>query len=179
MSSQKIGRKKSGALRGGKLIRGSGGACDALAGPGPTPSLNPGNSGQSVSPTMEDMAALVRNSLTNCGHPIEEIIREVFIPKLRAKETKFFIIGGKIETRVTDDHNIQLKTAVELLKMCGYYAAQKIEVNVDQTDPIDMRSVSNDDIRAFLEIEARIKERNSAGEGRILQAEPHDLASGG
>jgi len=43
------------------------------------------------------------------GNPIEEIIRDVLIPKLRAKKTKFFIIGDKIETRVTDDHNIQLK----------------------------------------------------------------------
>ncbi len=172
-----MGRKKSAALRGGKLIRVSG-ACDALAGAGPTPGLNPRNSAQSVSSTMEDMAASVRKLLANCGNPIEEIIREVLIPKLRAKKTKFFIIAEKIETRVTDDHNIQLKTAVELLKMSGYYAAPKVEVNVDQTDPIDMRSVSNDDIRAFLAIEARIKERNPAGEGRILQAEPHDLASG-
>ena len=178
MSSQKIGRKKSAALRGEKLIRVSG-ACDALAGAGPTPGLNPSNSGQSVSSTMEDMVASVRKLLANCGNPIEEIIREVLIPKLRAKKTKFFVIGEKIETRVTDDHNIQLKAAVELLKMCGYYAAEKVEVNIDQINPIDMRNVSDDDLRALLEASARIEKRNSAGEGRILQAEPHDLASGG
>ncbi len=120
-----------------------------------------------------------REILANCGHPIEEIIREVFIPKLHAKKTKFFILGGKIETRVTDDHNIQLKTVVELLKMCGYYAAEKVELNIDQINPIDMRKASDDDLRAILKIAARIEKGNSAGEGRILQAEADDLASGG
>jgi hypothetical protein len=176
--SKKIGRKKSAALRSGKLIRVSGGR-DPLAGAGLTPDLSPRNSAQSASSTMEHMAASVRNFLARCGYPIEEIIREVLIPKLRAKKTKFLVIGRKIETRVTDDHNIQLKTAVELLKMGGYYAAEKVEVNIDQINPIDMRNVSDDDIKALVKAAARLEMRNSASEGRILQAEPNDLASGG
>jgi hypothetical protein len=103
--------------------------------------------------------------LANCCYPIEEIIRKILIPKLHAKETKLFFTGGKVEARVVDDHQVQLKTALELAKMCGCYSAEKVEVNIDQTNPIDMRRASDDDLRTVLEIAARIEKGHSAGQG--------------
>src|SRR5258708_39759143 len=96
-----MGRKKSAALRGGKLIRVSG-ACDALAGAGPTPGLNPRNSAQSVSSTMEDMAGSVRKLLANFGNPIEEINKGGFIPKIQPKENKIFIFCGEKKNNGND-----------------------------------------------------------------------------
>lgn len=92
---------------------------EALAGAASTAGLSLQNFAQSADSNLENTASSLREILANCGHPLEVIIRKLLIPKLYAKETKVFVIGGKIETRVTDDHNIQLKTAIELLKMCG------------------------------------------------------------
>ena len=157
-------RKKTVAKRRRKLTR-VGSEREALAGAGPTAGLSQHNSAQSVSSIVENTASSVREILANCDHPIEEIIRKIFIPKLYAKETKFIINAGKVEIRVVDDHYIQLKTALELAKMCGCYAAERVEMNIDQTNPIDMRRASDDDLRTILEIAARIEKGDSAGQG--------------
>jgi len=157
-------RKKTAAKRRGELTR-VGSEREALAGAGPTAGLSQHNSAQSVCSIAENTASSVRDILANCGHPIEEIIRKILIPKLYAKETKLLINGGRVEIRVVDDHHIQLKTALELAKMCGCYSAEKVEVNIDQTNPIDMRRASDDDLRTILEIAARIEKGNSAGQG--------------
>ena len=172
-------RKKTAAKRRGKPTTRVGSERDALAGMGPAAGLGQRNSAQSVCSIAENTGSSVREILANCDHPIKEIIRKIFIPKLYAKETKFLINGGKVEIRVVDDHYIQLKTALELAKMCGCYAAEKVEVNIDHTTPIDMTGASDDELKAILKIAAELKERNSGGKGRILQTEPNDLASGG
>jgi len=156
-------RKKTAAKGGGRLI-GIGNDREALAGAGSIVGLSPHNSAQSVCSVVENTASSVRDILANCGHPIEEIIRHVLIPKLHAKKTKFFFTDGKVEARVVDDHHVQLKTALELAKMCGCYAAENVEMNIDQTTPIDMRELSDDDLRAFLKITARFRTGDSAGE---------------
>jgi hypothetical protein len=171
-------RKKTAAKRRGKPAT-VGSEREALAGMGPTAGLGQHHSAQSVCSIADNTGSSVRDILANCDHPIEEIIRKIFIPKLYAKETKFLMNGGKVEIRVVDDHYIQLKTALELAKMCGCYAAEKVEVNIDHTTPIDMTGASDDELKAILKIAAEIKERNCGGKGRILQAKPSDLASGG
>src|SRR3982074_3498976 len=86
---------------------------EALIGAASTAGLTQHNSAQLAYSVSENTPSSVREMLANCDHPTEAIIRKVLIPKLYAKETKYFVIDGKIETRVSDDNNIKLKAALE------------------------------------------------------------------
>ena len=134
-----------------------------------------------VSPTANTPSS-VREILANCGHPIEEIIRKILIPKLYAKEIQVIKNRGKVETRVVDNHDIQLKTAVALAKMCGCDAANKGDASLGNLDPtlkFDIDGATNDELVSILKIVCEIRARNSASRGRMLQAEPNDMTLGG
>ncbi len=126
---------------------------------------------------VEDSALPVREILANCGHPIEEVIEKVLIPKLFAKKHIFLRNAGEIEVRIVDDHDIQLKACLALAKLCGYSAEKVVEVNVDQTNSINMSEASDHDLREILKIASRSK--GSARESRMVQAVSNDLAPGG
>lgn len=148
---------------------------EALVGTKPTAGLRPGRS------ITENTASSVREILANCNHPIEEIFRKVVIPKLYAKELKVITIRGKVETLIVENHDIQLKTALELAKMCGCYTAAKSDRDADSTDgtaQFDLSGVSNDELIAIIKLASNIKGENSVGQSRILQAEPNDMAPG-
>jgi hypothetical protein len=139
------------------------------------------NSIKSILSPAANTPSSVREILANCGHPIEEIIRKVLIPKLHAKEIQVIKNRGKVETRVVDDHDIQLKTAIELAKMCGCDAANKGDARVGDCKPtatlgFDMDGATNDELVSMIRIVCKIRERNSAGQGRILQSKPSDVA---
>lgn len=146
---------------------------EALAGTRPTAGLRAGGS------ITENTASSVREILANCNHPIEEIFRKFVIPKLYAKEIKVVTRRGKVETLVVDNHDIQLKTALELAKMCGCYTADKSGGDTDSADGIaqfDASGVSNDELMAIIKLASNIREKNSVCQSRILQAKPHDMA---
>lgn len=129
----------------------------------------------------ENTASSVREILANCKHTIEEILRNFVIPKLYAKEIKVITSRGKVETLVVDNHDIQLKTAVELAKMCGCYTAAKSDGDTDSTDQTaqaDLSGASDDELIAIIKLASNIKERNSVGQNRILQAKANDMAPG-
>ena len=139
------------------------------------------NSIKSILSPAANTPSSVREILANCGHPIEEIIRKVLIPKLHAKEIQVIKNRGKVEARVVDNHDIQLKTAVALAKMCGCDAANKGDASLGNLDPtlkFDIDGATNDELLSILKIVCAIRERNSASRGRMLQAEPNDMTLG-
>ena len=147
----------------------------ALAGTEPTAGLNAGRS------ITENTASSVREILANCNHPIEEIFRKFVIPKLYAKDIKVITSRGKVETLVVDNHDIQLKTALELAKMCGCYTAAKSEGDTDNTDgtaQFDLSGASDDELVAIIKLASNSKEKNPVRQSRILQAKPNDMAPG-
>ena len=140
------------------------------------------NSIKSILSPAANTPSSVREILANCGHPIEEIIRKILIPKLYAKEIQVIKNRGKVETRVVDNHDIQLKTAVALAKMCGCDAANKGDANQGNPEPavyFDTHGATNDEFVSILKIVCEIRARNSARRGRMLQAEPNDMTLGG
>ncbi len=147
---------------------------EALARTEPTAGLGAGRS------ITENTASSVREILANCNHPIEEIFRKFVIPKLYAKDIKFITSRGNVETLVVDNHDIQLKTALELAKMCGCYTADNSVGDTDSTDgtaQFDLSGVSNDELMAIIKLASNIKEKNPVCQSRILQAKPNDMAA--
>ena len=161
--NQKKERTKAAAKRSAKLVKVNR-ERDAFAVAGPTARPSARNSVQSVYSISEDTAFSVREILANCGHPIQEIFRKVIIPKLYAKEVKVITSRGKVQTLVVDNHDIQLKTALELAKMCGCYTADKSGGDRDSADGIaqfDASGVSNDELMAIIKLASNIREKNS------------------
>lgn len=176
--NQKKERTKAAAKPSAKLIKVKP-ERDAFAVTGPTARLSARNSVQSVYSITGDTAFSVREILANCGHPIQEIFRKIIIPKLYAKEVKVITSRGKVETLVVDNHDIQLKTALELAKMCGCYTAAKSGGDTDSTDgtaQFDLSGASDDELIAIIKLVSNIKEKNSVCQSRILQAKPNDMA---
>jgi hypothetical protein len=160
--TKKIDGDKSVAKRSGKATNVSNEQqSPAMAGRIAGPSRH--GSVQSADEFFENSVFNLREILAHCGHPIEEIINRVLIPKLSAKKPIFLRIGGQIEVRLVDDHDIQLKAALALAKLCSYSAEKVAEVNVDETNSIDVTRASDDEIRAILKIGTAITKRNSAG----------------
>lgn len=65
-------------------------------------------------------------ALERAGYSVDQVLTEVFErlrEKLEAKKTMFFQYRGIVlETREVDDHRIQLRAAVEILKMLGLFS---------------------------------------------------------
>jgi hypothetical protein len=65
-------------------------------------------------------------ALERAGYSVDQVLTEVFEKlreKLEAKKTKFFQYRGIVlETREVEDHRIQLRAAVEILKMLGLFS---------------------------------------------------------
>jgi hypothetical protein len=65
-------------------------------------------------------------ALERAGYSVDQVLTEVYgklREKMEAKETRFFHYRGIVlETREVDDHRIQLRAAVEILKMLGLFS---------------------------------------------------------
>lgn len=116
-----------------------------------------------LSPT-KNTPSSVREILANSGYPIEEIISKILIPKLYAKKIQVTSSRGKAETMVVDDHDVQLKTALELAKMSGCYVVYECDQGMGNTKPgidFDLTGATHEEYISIIRIVCAIKQRNS------------------
>lgn len=136
------------------------------------------NPAQSAYQALKPIRPVVLNIIKDAGFPIEDIFKKHLLPKLEAKYTECFAHQGLVMDRVDhEDTHLQTKVALEIARMTGCYAPEKVEVDVEHTYKVDLKNATDADLLKIISLaEGAI---NGAGsQGRVLPALPGGVAPG-
>ena len=139
--------------------------------------LSTKNAKESVYQALRPVRPVVLKILADADHPIEKIFTEHLLPKLKAKR-KIYHQGIQMSTEENDE--LQTHVALQICKMTGCYAAEKVQVDVNHSFTVDLSDASDDDIRAILSAGARASRAKSVGGShRVVQEIPVSVDVGG
>jgi hypothetical protein len=131
----------------------------------------------SVYQALRPVRPVVLKILADADHPIEKIFTEHLLPKLKAKR-KIYHQGIHLSTEENDE--LQTHVALQICKMTGCYAAEKVQVDVNHSFTVDLSDASDDDIRAILTAGARASRAKSvSGSHRVVPSLPAGVDAGG